>query len=191
MDLKDYIKILKKNFLTLLILTAVSVAIGMIYSQKAQPGYKLEQVFIISSQENQITSQQASQSSVKLEPRSPQQEARDFTDTAVALLQSKSLNQYQAGTQISTEKLAPQLIKITALAPNSQEAKVQMERAVIDFNRVLKELITDPSLEIKAVGTMPDASLNIIDRKIILATSVFIGLTFSVLVISLKNYFNL
>lgn len=191
MDLKDYIKILKKNFLTLLILTVVSVSIGMIYSQKAQPGHKLEQVFIISSQENQITSQQSSQSSLKLERRSPQQEARDFTDTAVALLQSKSLNQDRPGNQISVEKLAPQLIKITALASNPQEAKVQMERTVIDFNRVLNELITDPSLEIKAVGTMPDASLNIIDRKIILATSFFIGLTFSVLVISLRNYFNL
>lgn len=191
MDLKDYIKILKKNFLTLLILTAVAVAIGMIYSQKSQPGHKLEQVFIISSRENQITSQQASQSPVKLEPRSPQQEARDFTDTAVALLQSRSFNQTQPGTQISAEKLAPQLIQITAVAPNPQEVEVQMERTAIDFNRVLKELIINPSLEIKAVGETPEATFNKIDRKIILATSFFMGLTFSVLVISLKNYFKL
>lgn len=191
MDLKDYIKILKKNFLSLLILTALSVAIGMIYSQTTQPGYKLEQVFIISSQENQIPSQQISQTNAKLELTSPQQEARDFTDTAVALLQSKSLNQGQPDANISAEKLAPQLIKITAIAPSSQEAKVQIERAVINFNRDLKDLITGQSLEIKAVGQTPNASLNIIDRKIILAVSFFVGLTFSVLVISLKNYFNL
>lgn len=191
MDLKDYIKILKKNFLSLLILTALSVAIGMIYSQTTQPGYKLEQVFIISSQENQNPSQQIPQTNAKLELTSPQQEARDFTDTAVALLQSKSLNQGQPDTNISAEKLAPQLIKITAFAPSSQEAKVQIERTLINFNRDLKDLITGQTLEIKTVGQTPIASLNIIDRKIILAVSFFIGLTFSVLVISLKNYFKL
>lgn len=191
MDLREYIKILKKNFLTLIILTAISLAIGLIYSQKTQPGHKLEQVFIISSQESQISQQQALQSPIKSELRSPQDEARDFTDTAVALIQSKGLNQFETNTSISVEKLAPQLIKITVVAPNAQEVKVQMERTVIDFNRDLKALIKDNPLEIKAVGGTPSASLNKIDSQIVLSTSFFIGLTFSVLVISLKNYFKL
>lgn len=187
MELKEYIRILKQNLLTIVIFTGLSVVIGMLYSSKLTPGYKLEQVFFIQSISDQSKGQIPSPIAQLTDP-SAMDEARNFTDTAVALLKSKDLNQ---SANVSVEKVAPQLIKVTVTAQNPNEAKSDMERVAINFNSKIENLIDQNSLQIKAVGSPPEAAANIIDKNIILALSFFIGLTLAVFIISLKNYFKL
>lgn len=189
MELKEYIKILKKEKLSISSIVGFAIIIGIFYSLKSTPGYKIEQIFLI---EATISALPAAVSvSPQISAISPQEEARNFTETAVALIKSNDLAQNQFQTALSAEKVAPQLIKVTVTAKSKYDAKIQIEKTVASFNRNIKELIKGDSVTLKPIGATPEASLSKIDSKIILALSFFAGLTFALLTVSLKTYFRL
>lgn len=189
MELKEYLKILKKEKLSIIVIVSLTLLIGIFYSLKAAPGYKIEQTFLIEATTSGIPTPTGTSSTLQL--MSPQEEARNFTDTAVALIKSKDLASNQPQTAVTAEKVAPQLIKITVTSQNPMEAAMQIEKTVINFNQISKELIKGATLTLKPVGTIPEATLNKIDPKIIIGTSFFAGLTFALLAVSLKTYFRL
>lgn len=188
MELSQYLKILKKEQLSIILIVAFALLIGFFYSLKAAPGYKIEQTFLIEATTSALPGTSANSLS---QLRSPQDEARNFTDTAVALLKSKDLMDNQSPTSVTAEKVAPQLIKLTVSAQNPTEATMQMEKTAVVFNQKIKELIKAEAVSLKAIGPTPVASLNKIDSKIILGLSFFAGLTFALLAVSLKTYFKL
>jgi len=195
MELKLYLILIKKNLLVIIVCVALSASFAYFISIKAESGYKLEQSFLMSStsiQTNQ-TSQTASPQIYDFDNFYNQEKARNFTDTAVAILQNpdfaNSLN--IGGSRISAQKLSPQLIKITVISDSFSDSQFTLERAVLEFNRKLKALDPQNSLEVKPIGTAREPIFTRINTNIALAAGAVFGLAVSAFLISVKTYFKL
>lgn len=182
MELEHYIKVIKKNILIVAVLTLLGLAVAYYFSKNFQSGYLASQTFYIS----QDQTQDATQSSYFT-----QEKARNFTDTAVAILQSVDFkNSLAARGAISVNKVAPQVIRISAIAADSTSAKNLMESVVNSFNTKIKELSLAPS-QLKPVDKLPEPQIAALSPKIILAFGAAVGFAASLLVIGLKVYFRL
>jgi capsular polysaccharide biosynthesis protein len=188
MELKEYLRILKKEKYTLIVTVILSLAIGFIYSVNQTPGYKIERTFLIEATRSAVGKQTGSPADSSM--ISTQEEARNFTDTAVALLKDKS-SLARPNISISAQKEAPQLIKVIVTAQNPQEAKVSLQKTTDSFNQMVRNLIQESIITLKPIGAEPEAVQNIIDINIILPLSFMAGLTLATLLISLKTFFRL
>jgi capsular polysaccharide biosynthesis protein len=194
MELKAYIKLFRKNFLFIVICVAVATAIAYYAAHKAQTGYKLEQTYFLSQAPVQtfVSDQQPTQPS-GFGNYYQQETSRNFTDTVVSILESPDFySQFSLSyNDISTQKVAPQLIKIIITSPTSSEAKFLLERLVIGFNQNLK--IWDPSgnLELKAIGQSREPVINSLDIKVVVAAGAILGFALAICVVALKTYFKL
>ncbi|MEX2028266.1 MAG: hypothetical protein WD988_02090 [Candidatus Curtissbacteria bacterium] len=204
MELKEYIKTVKKNILIILLLIALGAAIALYFSINFKSGYKLEQSFFISS--SRETSSPISSSRETSSLTSPQEtsadspqnsyysleKARNFTDTAVAILASPDFSgSLNAPGSIAIRKQAPQVIKITAIAPQPQLAKSLMEKTISAFNTKLSQLQPSPAFQMSAIGKIPEPNNMNSSPKILLAFGAATGFVTSLIVIGLKTYFRL
>lgn len=188
MELKEYLRILKKEKLTISITIVLAVLIGFLYSAKQAPGYIVEQTFLIEATRSAVKQpSEISSASISI---STQEEARNFTDTAVALIKDKD-SQTPPHISVSAQKEAPQLIKIIVTAQNPQDAKLYLLKAAGNFNQKVKNLIQESTITLKPVGTEPNAVQNLITPYIVFPLSLAIGITSAAILISLKTYFRL
>lgn len=186
MELATYIKILRKNIGVLIALPVAFAILALYLSTKLQSGYAFEQTFYVAPEEGTLPQTQASpdQSSYFT-----QEKARNFTDTAVAILESADFRRDLGSGSISVKKAAPQLIKITAVSQDVPTSQVLMEKTISTFNAKLKNLPAD--FQIKAIGTPANPQKSAVSPKIIIAFALLAGLTIAVLTIGLKRYFRL
>ncbi len=185
MELEEYIKVIKKNMLIVAVLTLLGLVVAYYFSKNFQSGYLASQTFYISQDQSQ-QAQDASQSSYFT-----QEKARNFTDTAVAILQSSDFkNSLATRGAISVNKVAPQVIRITAAADDTTSAKNLMENVVSSFISKIKELSPTPS-QLKSVDKLPEPQVAALSPKIILAFGAAVGFATSLAVIGLKTYFRL
>lgn len=187
MELKEYLRILKKEKYSIITIVILSCVIGLFYSAKQVPGYKIEQTFLIEATRSAVRQSEAASISPII---STQEEARNFTDTAVALIKDQG-SHTPPPVSISAQKVAPQLIKIIVTAQNPREAQLFVQKTTDNFNQSLKDLIQESTITLKSVGDEPEAARNIIDTKIVFPLSFTAGLTLAILLISLKTYFRL
>lgn len=188
-------KIIRKNLLLLVACTAIVIVLAYFISAKSQSGYKLEQAFFISGTifQEGPTAQSSVPQPYDFDNYYGQEKARNFTDTAVAILQSGDFaNSLSVGdAHISAQKLAPQLIKITAVSTSSSDAKFILERTVLEFNQKMKALEPQNSPRLSPIGIPQEPVLNRIGPKIALLAGVAFGLALSTFLIALKTYFKL
>ncbi len=192
MELKAYIKILRKNFLFIVVCVAVAATISYYAAHKAQNGYKLEQTYFISQTQIQPPADQ------QIQPSGygnyyQQETARNFTDSAVSILQSPDfLSSYtQAPSSVAAQKIAPQIIKITITSPSISEAKFLLDRLIIGFNQNLKSWSSANSLELKAIGLAQEPAISALNSKVIVAAGAILGFALAVCVVAIKTYFKL
>ena len=186
MELTAYIKIIKKNILVIILLPVVGSLLAFYLSTKIQKGYGFAQTFYVAPEQStlqpQLTPDQSSYFT--------QEKVRNFTDTAVSILESPDFaRDLAASGAISIHKAAPQLIQITASSTDPQNAKTLMEKTVNTFNLKLKSLSLD--FQIKAIGTPAAPQKAVIASKIVVAFGAFAGLAVAILALSLKMYFRL
>lgn len=187
MELKQYVDIIKKNILIIALLTLLGAAIALYLSSNLQSGYKFAQTFYISDQNTQQAPADTAQNSYFI-----QEKVRNFTDTAVAILQSPDFsNGLDTQGSISVRKQAPQVIKITTLAPNQESAKSLMEKVTASLNAKIAQLSPGSAFQIKAVGQPPPPQVAGPSPKITVVFGALAGLTVSLIVTSLKTYFRL
>ena len=185
MELKQYIEILKKNIVIIVLVTLFGTVIGFYFSKSAQTDYQLDETFFISSQETTPTDT-AQNNYYNLE------KSRDFTDTAIAILQSEDFTSgLTPSGPISVRKQAPQVVKITANAKNAQEASSLMENTKNSFNEKIQTLLASNSFQLKPIGNSRAPQAANLSPKIAIVFGSAAGFVVSIIVISLKTYFRL
>lgn len=192
MEITTYYQIIKKNLLFILACTAGSAILAYLLTTRNFPGYKLNQTFLLTQQSQPVTTSQQTPL-YDYDGFYLQERARNFTDTAVSILESPDFTgSVQApGSIITVQKLAPQLIKITTISPTADEAKFLIERVAIAFNQKLQSLQESKTLQIKAIGAPQEPQLNKINQKVIIVFGIVVGAALGVFVTFLKNYFKL
>lgn len=184
MELKEYLEIIKKNILIIVLLTVLGAAVAFYFSQNFQSGYKFEQTLFISPQETSADIPQNSYYSLE--------KARNFTDTAVAILQSPDFtSSLDVQGSVATRKLAPQVIRITTVAQDRQLAKSLMGEVINSFNTKIKELQPSSIFQINTIGKVPDSQPASPSPKIVLAFGAASGFVVSLIAVGLKTYFRL
>jgi len=193
MELKAYIKIFRKNFFFIVICVAAAATISYYAAQKSQNGYKLEQTFFITQTENQPSLSDLQTPLSGYGNYYQQETARNFTDTAVSILQSPDfISLYtQAPNSITAQKVAPQVLKITITTSTSSEAKFLLDRLIIGFNQNLKSWAPSNTVELKAIGQSQEPFINGLDTKIIVTAGAVLGFALAVCVVAIKTYFKL
>jgi capsular polysaccharide biosynthesis protein len=194
MELKEYVEVVKKNILIIFLLTFLGGAVALYFATNFKSGYRLEQDFFISSS-RETSSLASPQQALTDSPQNSyysQEYARNFTDTAVAILASPDFaGSLNTPGSIAIRKEAPQVIKITTIASDPQLAKSLMEKVTSIFNGKIRELQPSTTFQINAIGKVSEPRQANPPPKIVLAFGAAAGFVTSLAVIGLKTYFRL
>lgn len=183
MELRQYLKILQQNLILILLLGLFGMALAFLITRSMSAGYQKSQTFFLEAQ---------FESRENLADFYAQEKARNFTDTAVAILESPDFRRdLKADGQIQVRKIAPQVVRITTRATKSQSPNDLMTETVNSFNSKLIAISDDQKLELKALGTSPEPAKDIINKKVFALAGLLLGFTFAIVAISLKTYFRL
>lgn len=191
MELKQYLKIAKKYWLFIVIVSLIGVLLALFAARKMPQGVSLTQTFFITPAPVQNFAQ------YHFEAYYAGEKTRNFTDTAVAILDSADFKSQVVGSgeALQVRKLAPQVIQIKAFAPKSEEAKQLMMAAVNTFNAQFvftQPLPADPaSFGLKEVAPAQEPARQVVNRQVLAAAGLVLGFAFAIFVVSLKSYFKI
>ncbi len=180
MELKEYIQVARKNIVAFLFFAILGAILGYLFAIKLPTGYSQTQLFYLAAMSSQDSKYYT------------QETARNFTDTAVVILESadfKKEAQLPQSTGIAARKLAPQAISLTATAPSSEEAKDGLIKASQVFNQKMATISN--SIELKAIAPSPQGSQVVYSKKILAAAGFLIGVIFATITVAAKIYFKL
>lgn len=186
MELKELISIIRKNWQIVVALSVTGVVLALFLTAKMSKNYVQTQTLFVSAK------QQPPDTTSTSPAYYDQEKARNFTDTAVAILQSPDFKNsvLGPGESTSTKKEAAQVLTITASAPTPEAASQLMEKTITTFNNNLVNLNNQETL-LKQVGKNQEPHLPAVNRKVYLLAGLLLGLAASVAAISLKTYFRL
>lgn len=187
MELKEYLLIFKKYSLFILILAAVGSIISYTYTIKLSEGTHASQLFYVVTPLSPTTL-------YDFEGFYAQEKARNFTDTAVIILESPDFNQeiISSPDTISARKLAPQLIRLTVESSSFASAQALIGKTATSFNQKLISLAgQDQAIQIKAIGQGPIISAPSPKRGIIVLFGAVTGMIFAIFIAGIKTYFKL
>jgi len=187
LELKVYLKILKKNILFILLFAIVGAVAAFMFTLKLASGVRFEQYFYLVSSNNPDSQTQPAENSIYF----PQETARNFTDTAVAILSSPDfISEINLGDgQIVVRKMAPQVIKLTATASQEGTAKSLIEKTTSSFNQKILSLAGNQIVSLKPVGRGAQPVALTPNRSLIVIFGLLFGSVFALLVVGLKIYF--
>jgi|SRR3990172_7415119 len=187
MEIKQFLAIFKKYWLFILVFVCLGAAIAYLFTSTLPSGYRQEQLFFISSTQENFEG-------YNFEGYYGQEKARNFTDTAVAILESQQF-QGEVSAQnanISARKITPQLIRITVTADVPEEAEKLIPEIVSNFNRKMLDLIgTNETIQIKTISPPSPAYFVAPEKKIFIPATAAIGAIFGIFIVGLKTYFKL
>lgn len=191
MELKQYLKVAKKYWLFIVIVSLAGVLLALFAARKMPQGISLAQAFFITPPPIQNFAQ------YHFEAYYAGEKARNFTDTTVAILSSADFKSQVVGPgqALQVKKLAPQVIQIKAFAPNPAETKQLMMATVNTFNAKFifaQPLPADPaSFGLKEIAPAQEPARQAVDRRVASAAGLVLGFTFAIFVVSLKSYFKI
>lgn len=183
MELKNLVKLLKQDLYFIVGLVLAGALIGL-YSTRFLPAtYRQSQVFFISGPEAAGSSQDLFYK---------EENARNFTDTAVAILQSEEFIKSQAPIALEARKLAPQVIRITVQSASRENLTSSLENVSASFNQKIASLQeATRSSRLVPIAKAQEPSFFALNRATISAFGAVLGLIFSILSIALKYYFKI
>jgi len=187
LELRVYLKILKKNILFILLFAAFGAVAAFMFTLKLASGVRFEQYFYLVSSNNPGSQAQPAENSTYFS----QEAARNFTDTAIAILSSPDfISEISLGNgQIAVRKMAPQVIKLTATASQEGTAKSLIEKTTSSFNQKILSLAGDQIVSLKPVGRGAQPVALAPNRSLIVIFGLLSGSVFALLVVGLKIYF--
>lgn len=191
MELKQYLKVAKKYWLFIIIVSLIGILLALFVARKMPQGFVLTQTFFITPPAVQNFAQ------YHFEAYHAGEKARNFTDTAVAILDSADFKSQvvSPGQAVKIRKLAPQVIQIKAFTPKSEEAKQLMVATASTFNAQFvftQPLPADPaSFGLKEVAPAQAPTQQVVNRQVLAAAGLVLGFAFAVFVVSLKTYFKI
>lgn len=186
MELNQYLKILQKYWLFLSIFALIGSTVAYVFTSKLPSGYRQSQLFIINVPEKQFEG-------FNFEGFYGQERARNFTDTAVAVLKSPEFQQESSpDSSTDAQKVTPQLIRITVTSATSELSQAALSKIPEKLNQKLIDITdTTQPIQIKPIAPSTTASHIVPNQKIYIPFGFAIGLTFALFIIGLKTYFKL
>lgn len=188
MELKTYLNAFGKFKIFIISITATGTLLAFVVASGSKGGYSLNQTFFISP--NKVDQQE----SQGLNPDYfAQEKARNFTDTAISILDSEDFRSQisSSGQTFSVRKLAPQIVRVTAVAQDSQGASRLMAEIPNQFNSKIASLDQNSPVIIKEISPAKSPTFIKADRKIYVAAGTVLGLALAFFTVSLKIYFRL
>lgn len=180
MELKVYLKVFKKYWPAVIILTLFGAALGYFYTRHLPSGYRATQTFFIAP---------APAGEFNIEANNAQEKARNFTDTATAIISSAPFQSQiiPSGQTLTVKKNAPQVLTISAHAPTREEAGA----VVVKSKELFNSRFGSPGATLEEIGPAQTPQA-ILGTPIIYALAgAILGFGFAIFTISLKTYFNL
>ncbi|OGD97148.1 hypothetical protein A3A49_00955 [Candidatus Curtissbacteria bacterium RIFCSPLOWO2_01_FULL_38_11b] len=187
MELKEFLKIIKRYSLFIIILAALGAAVGFSSTNLTSAGFKRTQTYIISPQSPVLEN-------------SPDYHAQNYylgenlknsTDSFVAILQSEDFQKevMSPGDELAVRKIAPQVIRLTYNSQSENNASTNLEQVVEKFNikfGILFEKGT--SIQLKPVGAQLPPLYSKLNNFTLLAAGLVLGVSFALFVVALKEY---
>ena len=188
MELKTYFKAFEKFKIFIISVAVIGGVIAYISASSVKSGYSLSQTFFLSSPKSQQT-EVLSQNSDYF----TQEKARNFTDSAISILDSSDFRSLVAGSGqgFSVRKLSPQVIRITTTSSQSQEAKELMGKIQTVFNLQISSLDENEPVSLKEIAPSKDPTFIKANRRVFTAAGVALGFALALFTVSLKIYFRL
>lgn len=182
MELKEYLSIFKKYLVFITLCFALGIVLGALTTNFLPSGYNQSQTFYL-----KISIPSNTPQSDNYDGFYAQERARNFTDTAVAILESSDFQSevVTGGQALVVKKLAPQVVRLTAIAQNQESAKDLMRKTTDTYNRKFTEIA------LSQIASPQEPSFKRSSRKVYAAAGAVLGITIAVVVISLKSYFRL
>lgn len=179
LELRQYLKILKKNIFFISLFILGGAVLAFMFTFRWGSGVRFEEYFYISTPRTADSIYYS------------QETARNFTDTAVAILASPDFVSgiILPNEQIAVRKIAPQVIKLTATAFHQETAKSVVERTVSGFNQKVADLAGDQAVWLSPVGQGGQTYPLTPNRSLIVIFGALAGSVFALFVIGLKTYF--
>jgi len=176
MELKEFIKILKSYLAVIIVLAIVGAASGFYSTRYFSSGYHHTQDFFLA--ENFFT----------------QEKARDFTDSAIAILESPDFKDevISSGDTLIVRKLAPQVIRLNYISQNADAGNSQLQSITQKFNSKIQTLTeSTQASQMKAVGNFQPPRYSSLNKSVLAVAGTLLGIIFALFVIGLKNYFKI
>ena len=184
MELRIYLKIILKNLPIILLFAIGGSLIAFLITAKTASGVQLAQLFYIAEPQG------SSSASYRYEGYYAQERARNFTDTAVSILESPdfaTLVKDSPGS-IQVRKMAPQVIRVTASATSETQTASLINAAAGAFNQKMAPLSPAEPLTLKAIGNGPQAVFSGPTRSVSMASGFLLGTLFALLVVGIRTY---
>lgn len=187
MEFKQYLKILKANVAIIVIFTLAGLVVSLFASTKVSYPYKQTQLIFLQTHGDENTASQ------NYNGYYAQEKARNFTDTAVSIINSSDFQTENKVRQsaIDAKKLAPQLIRLTASAPNAQNQSEALSESIGTLNSKIKNVTGENFIEAKPLSTPSRATYSAPDKKIMVFAGTLAGFIFALCTIAAKTYFKL
>ena len=185
MQIKEITKLIKENVLLIVSFTIIGAVFATFSSFGLPKGTRVESTFFISTSSlSAATSNQ--------EAFYAQEKARNFTDTAVALIESDNFSKNISNVSLSAEKIAPQLIKIWVSGSDKQLSS----QVLLDIPEIFNEQINSfdsnhGKIVLQNIGSQQTFQKYGPNKNIFAIFGAFVGLAFAVFVIGIKNYLKL
>lgn len=178
---------LKKYFLFIIILSVCGAAIGYNLAKFLPSGYKQTQLFF-------LTPETAQDQDTNLGKYFIQENSRNFTDTAVAILQSTEFQSevLKPGQVLTVRKIAPQVIRLTYTHSTLNSDDPKLIDVAGHFNQKIENLLqSTSSAQLKPIEQVSEPSFSALNKYVLLAGGFLIGALFAVFIIGLKVYLKL
>ncbi|MBI2327136.1 hypothetical protein HYU92_02350 [Candidatus Curtissbacteria bacterium] len=188
MELKQYLAIFKKYSVFILAFAAVGAASAFIVAARLPSGYRLDQLFYLWPAQNQ------SDNFYNFDGFYAQEKARNFTDTAVAILASPDFLKEvtQPYESIAVRKTAPQLIRITSIGSTPEDTQILMQKTLTSINQKLTSLASpNPQVQLRAISQDKEVTYQAPNKKILIPFGAIIGAILAIFIAGLKTYFKL
>lgn len=182
MELKQYLSIFKKYLVFITLCFILGIVLGVLTTKFLPSGYNQSQTFYLNISTPSNTPQSDNYNGFYAQER-----ARNFTDTAVAILESSDFqSEVLTPTQaLVVKKLAPQVVRLSVIAQNQESSKDLMRKTTDTYNRKFTDIALSP------IASPQEPSFKRSSRKIYAAAGAVLGFATAVVVISLKSYFRL
>lgn len=186
MEIKKILKLLKKNALYLLVFLVAGAFLGAYLGKSAKSSPHAQLDLFIAPKNVQKT--QASDDYYL------QEQARNFTDSALVILESPDFTNglTTPGQSISAAKLAPQVVRLTTSAGTNQDAQNLLANTIDSFNGKLAGLTADNlNMSLKPISTSARTFTPVVSTGVFSAAGAIFGLLFALVVVALRAYFDL
>lgn len=190
MDLKQFIKIIKKYSLFIIILVVLGAVVGVFSTSLTSSGFQRTQTYIFSDKSSNPQNNPNSQA----EAYYTGENLRNSTDTFIGILQSDDFQKeaVASGDSLQVKKVAPQVIRLTYSSPVERNSAENLDKVVVKFNSKIANFTkTNFTIQLEPVGMAQTPVSSSVNNTTLLFAGAFVGIAFALFIVGLKEYNNL